>query len=256
MSPTGARVSVAGLELTAVDLTSAAARVVELTRTGCTHLVVTVNVDQALHVHEDADLAAVFRSASLCFADGAPVVALNRMLGRPVPERVTGADLLPAVCARAAESGLRVAILGGRPGVGDEAVRRLRRAHPGLEVTAVLAPPFGFEDDPEQDDAVVRALVGSRPDIVFVCMGSPKQERWVAGRVDVLPPAVYLGVGAAVDFAAGAVRRAPLRLQRAGLEWAWRLVQDRRLAHRYLVRGPRFLVLAAREIAAARRDAA
>ncbi len=254
--PVGASVRVAGQDLAAMDPETAADHVVALARTGRSHLVVTVNVDQALHVHDDPAIAAIFASATLRFADGAPVVLLSRLLRRPLPARVTGADLMPSVCARAARAGLRIAIVGGRPGVGDEAVRRLSRACPGLESVAVLAPPLGFERDVQQDAAVVDALVDARPDIVFVCLGSPKQERWVAGRLDRLPPAVYLGVGAAVDFAAGSVRRAPVRLQRAGLEWAWRLAQERRLAHRYLVRGPRFLVLAAKELAAARRDAA
>ena len=249
-----ARVRVAGVLLDAVDLPAAAEHVLALVGTGRAHLVATLNVDQALHVRDDPRVAAAFDLASLRVADGAPVVALSRLLGRPLPGRVTGADLLPAVCARAARDGRRVAIVGGRPGVGDEAARRLIGRWPALQVVAVLAPPLGFEDDPEQDDAVVRVLEQARPDVVFVCLGCPKQELWVAERLHRLPFAVYLGVGAAVDFAAGTVRRAPAVLQRAGLEWAWRLGQERRrLAHRYLVRGPRFLTLIAEDLRAARR---
>lgn len=247
-------VPVAGLLLDAVDLEGAVEVVLELADRPGLHTVVTVNVDQALNAHDDDEVGAAFRSADMRLADGFPVVLLSRTIGQALPGRVTGADLLPAVCARAARSGHRIALVGGAPGVPEEAVRRLTAAHPGLTVVAALSPPLGFEQDAAEDARVVQALVDARPDVVFVCLGSPKQELWIARRRDRLPQGVYLGVGAAVDFAAGHVPRAPQLAQQTGLEWLWRLAHDRRLARRYLVRDPRFLALAARDVRAARRQ--
>lgn len=249
----GDSVAVAGLMIHAVALDEAADAVIGLVDRQSVRLVVTVNVDQALNVADDREVAEAFSSADLRLADGFPVVTLSKLLGTPLPARVTGADLLPAVCARAASSGCRVVILGGAEGVPEQAARRLRAAHEGLDVVVALSPPLGFENDADEDARVLQAVVDAHPDIVFVCLGSPKQELWVWRRRHQLPPAVYLGVGAAVDFAAGTTRRAPQLAQRAGLEWLWRLVHDRRLARRYLVRDPRFVALAARELRAARR---
>lgn len=251
-----APVAVAGLLLDSVDLEGAVDQIFRLADRPGLHMVVTVNVDQALNAHDDAEVGAAFRSAAMRLADGFPVVVLSRMIGCPLPARVTGADLLPAVCARAARTGHRIAIVGGAPGVTDEAARRLSTTHDGLVVAAALSPPMGFDTDADEDARIVQALVDARPDVVFVCLGSPKQELWTARRRDRLPPAVYLGVGAAVDFAAGHVPRAPQAAQRAGLEWLWRLAHDRRLARRYLVRDPRFLALAARDLRRARRPSA
>lgn len=247
-------VALAGLLLDRVDLEGAVEAVLALADRPGVHTVVTVNVDQALNAHDDHEVGAAFRSAAMRLADGFPVVLLSRMVGQPLPGRVTGADLLPAVCARAARSGHRIAIVGGAPGVPEEAARRLTAAHEGLDVVAALSPPLGFDLDAVEDARVVQALVDARPDVVFVCLGSPKQELYTARRRDRLPSAVYLGVGAAVDFAAGHVPRAPQLAQRSGMEWLWRLAHDRRLAHRYLVRDPRFVALAARDLRAARRQ--
>jgi N-acetylglucosaminyldiphosphoundecaprenol N-acetyl-beta-D-mannosaminyltransferase len=247
--PRGRRAPLVGTAVEMCTLRQAVDLVWGLLPARAVQLVATLNVDQSLHVAEDPAVRAAFDAAALRFADGAPLVTLSRLLGARLPGRVTGADLLPAVCARAARDGQRVALLGGASGVPQEAALRLTRRYPGLQVVATLSPPLGFEQDPSADAEVVRALHEARPDLVFVCLGCPKQELWVHRRRDVLPPAVYLGVGAAVDFAAGRLVRAPEQWQRLGLEWLHRLLHDwPRLWRRYLVRDPRFLQLAAREV--------
>jgi len=224
-----------------------------LVASGGHHLVMTPNVDQVLALRTDPRTAAAHRAASVRIADGAPLVGLARLLGDRRIQRLTGADLLGDVVARSAVNGWRVAIVGGAEGVSDDAAGRLRAGSPGAHLVTV---PFPFVRS--VDDAgcavVADALREERPDVVFVCLGSPKQEAWFLEWRDRLPPGVYVGAGAAVEFAAGTRTRAPRLVQRLGGEWLWRLAQEpRRLAHRYLVRGPAFVgvvlgsLLAARE---------
>ncbi|MDN4616088.1 WecB/TagA/CpsF family glycosyltransferase [Leifsonia sp. F6_8S_P_1B] len=211
-------------------------------------LVVTPNVDQVLRAADDPAAADAFSDASLLLADGAPLVALARLLGDDALRRHTGADLLDRVAAEAARSGWSVAIVGGRPEVARAAAGRLRESHPSAKVDAVETPELRSADDPA-GAATVERLRSLHPDIVFLCLGFPLQEAWWSYWRDRLPAAVYVGAGAAVDFAAGARSRAPLTVQRLGLEWCWRLAQEpRRLAHRYLVRGPRFLAVASESL--------
>lgn len=215
-----------------------------LARSGDRHLVVTPNVDQLLVARAQPELRRLFREASILLADGAPLSALARALGGGVPPRHTGADLLPAVARLSRERGLRIAITGGSRGVAEQAAARLEREHPGSIVRAVAFPERG-QDDVDAQARVATELWSMEPDVVFVCLGFPKQENWVLDQGDRLPPAVYVGAGAAVDFAAGAQVRAPRVIQTLGLEWMWRLVREpRRLAHRYLVRGPGFVRVA------------
>lgn len=239
----------------AVDhLASLAARAVR------PHLFFTMNVDQLISVRRVAGMRDAYAHASGVFTDGWPVVWLSRKVGTGVPERVTGADLMPQLCAEAAERGLRVAIVGGAPGVPELAASNLRQASPALRIVAAESPPLGFENDAEATQDLLERLRQSRPDIVFLCVGSPKAELWANAHADQLPNAVVLAAGAAVDFAAGRIERAPEVWQRRGMEWAWRLVHDwRRLWRRYLLRDSAFALIAVRELIrsrVARRSAA
>ncbi|PZF60233.1 glycosyltransferase [Curtobacterium sp. MCBD17_034] len=213
-------------------------------------LVTTPNVDQVLVLRNDEAARRAHARADLRTVDGLPIVALARLLGDHTVCRVTGADLLVACSAASAERGWRIVVTGGAPGTAVRAAERLRTQHPGADVQDVPFPDLAGGED---GGTVVERLRAIRPDVVFLCLGSPKQEAWFLRWEDALPDAVYVGAGAAVDFAAGARRRAPLLVQRLGLEWSWRLLQEpRRLAHRYLVRGPAFLLVVARSLLAAR----
>jgi len=217
------------------------------------HTIITPNVDQTLNLRTDLALGAAFDEASIRITDGFPLVVLGHRLGARRLERLTGADLLPLAAQVGAERGWRIALTGGGPGVAGHAAAVLRDRH-DVDVVAVDFPRIASVDDPESL-SVVEALAELEPDLVFVCLGSPKQDVWVSRWRAKLPPAVYIGAGAAVDFVAGTKKRAPVLLQRLGLEWAFRLVQEpRRLAYRYLVRGPAFAVVAVRSLASARRS--
>ncbi|MBM7822378.1 WecB/TagA/CpsF family glycosyltransferase [Kocuria palustris] len=211
-------------------------------------LVVTANVDHVLTLRTSSALLAAYRTASMRLVDGMPLVGLARLLGLAQAERHTGADLLPHTAAVSAARGWRIVITGGADDVAAAAVERLRREHPGADLHHVPFPYMRGVNDPLSQEVIDR-LAQLDPALVFLCLGSPKQEAWFEHWRQQLPPAVFVGAGAAVDFAAGTRRRAPRVLQMIGGEWTWRLVQEpRRMASRYLGRGPRFLGVIARSV--------
>ena len=181
--------------------------------------------------------------------DGTPLLWLSRLLRRPVGARVTGADLLPALGLTCREFDRTLVIIGGPSGVSDQAVQRLVATVPGLRAYSVPAPGPGFEVGGDADREMVRNIKSLGADMVIVCFGAPRQELWMEHHRLGMPGVTLVGAGAAVDFLAGTKRRAPAWMQRAGAEWLHRLLHDfRRLRHRYLVRDPRFMFLAAGEM--------
>jgi len=191
---------------------------------------------------------APFMSISdLTLADGKPVVWLSQLAATPscpaLKERVTGSDLFWEL-ARASElTGLRLFFLGGAPGAAELASAAVLKIHPGAQICGVYCPPREtFETEEEQ--ANIRAAVReAQPDILLVGFGAPKQEKWIAANKEGLSVPVSIGVGGSFEMAGGVVRRAPVWMQQAGLEWAYRFVQEpKRLWHRYFVRDMRFFV--------------
>ncbi|MEW6197167.1 MAG: WecB/TagA/CpsF family glycosyltransferase [Planctomycetota bacterium] len=239
-----------GLWFDNVTMDEALERVGELVQARRPALVVTPNVDHVVRARRDPAYAATVAQAALVLADGQPLVWLSWMLGTPLKERVAGSDLLPRLCAFAAERGWRVFLLGGAPGAAAAARRVLVRRHPTLQVEGTYCPPMGFETDP-LEQAKARAVVAAvRPQIVFVGLGSPKQERWIVENMHAYGPAVSIGVGISFSFVAGHVRRAPRWMQRCGLEWLHRVWQEpRRLAARYFLRGWSFVPMALEDLA-------
>jgi 1,2-diacylglycerol 3-beta-glucosyltransferase len=197
--------------------------------------VATVNVDFLVGAQRNPELRAVLASCEVNVADGAPVVWLSRLLGRPVPERVAGTDLVPAIAAEAARGGFRVFLLGGEGGVAGIAARRLAREHEGLDIVGWLEPPRAPLESLDSE-GIVAAVNQAEPDVLLVAFGNPKQELWIAQHRHLLPGvSVLIGVGCVFDLLAGRARRAPRWMQRSGLEWLHRLAgEPRRLARRYL----------------------
>jgi N-acetylglucosaminyldiphosphoundecaprenol N-acetyl-beta-D-mannosaminyltransferase len=204
--------------------------------------VVTPNVDHLVLYRESEAFRTACDEASLRLADGMPIVWASRLLGRPLRARVAGSDLFPALCAMAARDGHRVFLLGGAAGVAERAATRLAARFPGLRVAGAYAPSDRFEPEGEAADAAVRAVNSARPALLFVALGTPKQELWVHHHWSRLDATAVLCCGAAFDFVAGIQIRAPGWMQRAGLEWLWRLAHDpARLWRRYLVRDAAFV---------------
>jgi N-acetylglucosaminyldiphosphoundecaprenol N-acetyl-beta-D-mannosaminyltransferase len=197
---------------------------------------------------EDPALRAAVLGADFTVPDGQPLVWALRALGHDVGDRVYGPDLMDRACARASRTGQRFYLYGGRnQGALAQLARVLRLRYPGLQIVGGYAPPFRELTDAEEE-AVAADIHRSGADVVWVGLGVPKQEKWMARMRDRLDAPVLVGVGAAFDFHAGLIPQAPDRLQRLGLEWAFRLVQEpRRLWRRYLRYNPRFVAGFARQ---------
>lgn len=202
---------------------------------------------------QDAEFARALAATSHVTADGAPLVAAGRLLGGPVGERITGYDLFEAVMERLdRRGGARVFFLGSTPPVLERIVRRAGRDYPRIAVH-VLSPPFG--PLPETDAARIRSAIDAvRPDVVWVGMSAPKQEKWMAANASLVDAGAIACVGAVFDYYAGTLERAPAWLRRVGGEWLFRLVQEpRRVWRRYFVSGPAFAGLVWRDWRARRR---
>lgn len=203
--------------------------------------VVTPNLDSLRQVNQERSLQTLIDGASEVVADGMPLVWASRLQGTPLPERVAGSNLAWSACAEAAAHRAPVFLLGGNPGVAEDAAERLLATTPGLSVAGTFAPPFGFEHDPDAVPDMARVIASSGARVVLVGLGFPKQERLICQLRPACPDVWFLGVGIALSFIAGDIRRAPAWMQAVGLEWAHRLRQEpRRLAKRYLVHGVPF----------------
>ncbi len=240
--------------LDAITFAEALRRIEDLVaerRGGC---VFTPNVDHVVTAEDDPAFRAAYAAATLVVADGKPLVWASRLLGTPLPAKISGADLVWPLMEIAAWRRWRVYLLGGAPGVADLAAARFR-AELGVDVVGVDAPRIALDAADEEASAAAERAGAASPDLILVALGAPKQELWIHRFLPALGPAVALGVGASLDFVAGTARRAPSWVSRAGLEWAYRLAQEpRRLARRYLLKDPRFLAVLVRTARAPRAE--
>jgi N-acetylglucosaminyldiphosphoundecaprenol N-acetyl-beta-D-mannosaminyltransferase len=199
-------------------------------------------------------LETLFGSADMVAADGVPLVWLSRRRGAPWAERVCGPDVMLSLCDRGRDFGLRHYFVGGRPGIPEALAQRLIGLFPGLAVVGTVSPPFRSMD-PAEDAALVDTINAAAPDVVWIGLGSPKQEFWAADHAGHLTAPLILPVGAAFDFHSGRLRRAPRWMQRAGLEWLFRLGSEpRRLLRRYVTTNARFAILIGRDAVERRRQ--
>lgn len=211
-------------------------------RRGPPACVVTPNAQHIVLLESDASLREAYANADLVVADGAALLFAARLLGEKLRERVTGIDLFERLCGHAAKLGLRVFLLGGCPGSAERAAERLRQQFPPLCVAGICCPPLGFEHDEQGLQAIADAIRATRPDLLFVALGAPKQEVWMHQHGRQLGVPVLIGVGGSFEIVGGLLPRAPRLLQRLGCEWFYRLLcEPRRLWKRYLIGNVRFL---------------
>jgi N-acetylglucosaminyldiphosphoundecaprenol N-acetyl-beta-D-mannosaminyltransferase len=205
-------------------------------QSGQPHQIVTVNTEYLVAAWRDPEFAQVLRCSSLNLPDSVGVLWAARWLGHPLPERVTGSDGLYHIARLCARQGYRLYLLGAAPGVADRAAERLVESNPGLTVCGT----YSGSPAPEQEDAISRRIREARADVLLVAFGGARQEKWISRNLKQTCAAVGVGVGGAFDFCAGVQQRAPLWMQRAGLEWFYRLLRQpwrwkRMLALPYLV---------------------
>lgn len=214
------RVDVLGVAFDNVTVDEAAERALELLERDGPHLVATPNPEIVQRANKDPEFADILARADLVIPDGIGVIYAAKILGRPLKARVPGIDLASALMGRMAGMGKRLFLLGAEPGVAEQAAVNLQAAYPGLVVCGVHDGYF------KEDGPVIQAIREARADVVFVCLGAPKQEKWAAAHGAEAEAKLYIGLGGAIDVFAGKVERAPERMQRLGLEWLYRLVKQ------------------------------
>jgi N-acetylglucosaminyldiphosphoundecaprenol N-acetyl-beta-D-mannosaminyltransferase len=238
---------VARVPIHPVDMASALARVDEFIREQAPHYNIAINAAKVVEYQDDEALRSAITDAHLLTADGQAVVWAARLLGQPVPARVAGTDLMQALFAHAARRGYSVYLLGAKDEVVQACADRAQREHPDLRIAGCRNGYFRREDETE----VIAAIRAAQPDILFLGFGTPAKEYFMHRHYRALGVPFVMGVGGSFDVYAGLVARAPQWMQRAGLEWAFRLAQEpRRMWKRYLVGNTRFAWIIARELIA------
>lgn len=236
------RVNVLGVGVSAVDMASAVDTIAGWIARREQHYVCVTPVNPVVEAQRDERLKRVLNASGLTVPDGMPLVWLCRWAGYRHVERVYGPDLMLQVCARAAREGYSAFLYGARPGVAEELAGVLCSRFPGLRIAGTFTPQ-GYPLPPAEDEQVVARINAAAPDIVWVGLGNPRQDFWVAEHAGRVEAPALIGVGAAFDFHTGRVKQAPRWMQRAGLEWLFRLSQEpRRLWRRYLIGNPLFVL--------------
>ena len=198
--------------------------------------IVPINVDVVMKIENDSELKRVVDNADMVLVDGKPLVWISKLHGIPVKAKVSGSDLVPFLCEVAAEKGYSIYILGGKAGIADQARKILKHKYPQIKIVGTYAPPFGFEKDEIELEKINSMISSVHPDLLIVCFGCPKQEKWIYENYQKYDAKVSICAGATVDFLAGNVKRAPKWMSEHGLEWFYRFMQaPKRMFKRYFI---------------------
>lgn len=235
------RVNVLGVGVTPTNIPAAVAAIAGWIEQRDSRYVCVTSVHGIVESLHDPALRQIHNRSGLTVPDGMPLVWLSRWADHAEADRVYGPDLMLAVCAMASGAGYRHYFYGGAAGVAELLALKLQQRFPGLQVAGTYCPPFR-PLTPQEDAAVVAQINAARPDIVWIGLSTPKQERWMAEHIGRISAPILIGVGAAFDFHTQRVRQAPAWMQRHGLEWLFRLTQEpHRLWRRYLLGHPQFV---------------
>lgn len=237
------RVNILGVGVSALDLSDAVDTVTSFLKTGNRGYICVTDMHAIMEAQADPDFRDIQNNSLLTTPDGSPTVWIGRIDGYKNMRQVRGADFMLRLCEASTKTGTRHFLYGGRPGVAERLRDVLIARYPGLQIVGTYTPPFRPLNAQEEVELQQR-LIASRVDILWCGIGCPKQERFMAKYIGVLPVKLMVGVGAAFDFNAGLVKDSPLWVRKCGLQWAHRLVQEpRRLWRRYLLNIPRFIWL-------------
>ena len=238
----GERVNVLGVGISVLNLRTALSAMIEAVQARRKGYICVTGVHGVMEAQEDAGFKDILNGAFLCTPDGMPMVWAGKLNGHREMSRVYGPDLMLDVCAWSEQSGCRHFFYGGGEGVAERLVEKLRAQFPKLQVAGTFTPPFR-PLQPEEEKALQEQIRAARPDILWVGLSTPKQEKFMVEYLPKLDVTLMAGVGAAFDFHSGRVRQAPRWMQRSGLEWFYRLCREpRRLAWRYLRNNPLFVL--------------
>jgi N-acetylglucosaminyldiphosphoundecaprenol N-acetyl-beta-D-mannosaminyltransferase len=210
----------------------------QFSKNGNNHYIVTLNAEIIYKAQEDPDLLQIINTADLVTPDGSGVLWAARQLSEPLKERVTGIDLMVQVCQQAHHAGWRLYLFGGAPGVADMAADNIREQFADINIVGTRNGYFS----PAEEGYIIEDIEEQKPDVLFVALGAPKQEKWINSHREKLKAAVIIGVGGSFDVLAGNIKRAPVLWQKMRLEWLWRLLSDPRRIKRMMAL-PKFMIL-------------
>lgn len=237
------RLNILGVGVSAINTAQAVSLMDEWIAHRQPHYTCITGVHGVMESQRDENLLRIHNDAGLVTPDGMPLVWLLHLYGFDHVDRVYGPDLMMALCQHSVSKGYRHYLYGASAGVTELLTYKLQQRFPDLQIVGAWSPPFRPLTD-QEDEEVVRRINEANPDIVWVGLSTPKQERWMAAHTGRLAAPVLIGVGAAFDFHAGVKRQAPRWMQRSGLEWFFRLsTEPRRLWRRYLTNNPQFVGL-------------
>jgi len=236
------RANVLGVGVSAINLPKAVELILEAVRTGRKGYIAVTGVHGVSEAQLDSDFRRILNNAFLNTPDGMPMSWVGRLQGFKTMDRVYGPDLMLAVAAASSDTGVRHFLYGGVPGVADALKLSLQTRFPGMVICGTFSPPFRPLNDEEAEE-LIQSMAACKPDICWVGLSTPKQERFMEEYLSKLPVTLMIGVGAAFDMHTGRVKQAPFWMQRSGTEWFFRLMQEpRRLWKRYLINNPLFVM--------------
>lgn len=201
-------------------------------------------VNSILAARATARVQEIYQHADYVLCDGVPVKWASNFLGDPIKERITGLDVLPRIFPFAASRNFTIFLLGASPGVAETLKAVMEAKHPGVKIVGTFVPPFRAVFSDEENEEMIEAINAVKPDILLVSLTAPKQDIWIAENLEKLDTHVAIGIGGAFEVAAGMIQRAPLWMQKSGLEWFYRFLQEpKRMFRRYFVEAPVFIPL-------------
>lgn len=218
------RVEILGVPVDRVSMEDTLRRIDAFVAEKTPHLIITADAAGIAQAQSDPDLKALYRSAALVTPDSSGVLWAAKRLGKPIASRVSGVEIVSRVCAASAQRGYRIFLLGAAPGVAELAAEKLRLMHPGCNIVGTRHGYF----PPESDAVVAEEIAPLKPDVLFVAMGIPRQEKFIRATEEIIRASVGIGVGGSLDVYSGRAKRAPVLIQKIKMEWLWRLILNPR----------------------------
>ena len=187
----------------------------------------------------DEKLKELYKSADIVFCDGVPLLWMSKFLNTPLKERITGLDLLPKYVAECAAKNYTMFLLGAKEGVAEKLKQQFEKTHPGIKIVGVYSPPFAEKFSDEENLKMINLINKAKPNVLWVSLTAPKQDFWINANLNKLDVNIAIGVGGAFEVSAGLIKRAPIWMQKSGLEWLYRFLKEpKRLFIRYFIEAP------------------
>ena len=236
--------NILGIQISSISMSNLLDDFAGLIRSSSKASVCITPVNSILAARKNDQVLAIYNNASYTLCDGVPVLWASRFLGTPIKQRITGLDLLPALLEFCATNNFSLFFLGASPGVGNALKAKAELLNPSINIKGVYCPPFAAKFEKEENDKMMAAINTVKPDIVLVSLTAPKQDIWISENLKHLDTKIAIGIGGAFEVTAGLINRAPLWMQKAGLEWFYRFTQEpKRMFKRYFIEAPVFIPL-------------